>query len=109
MMPGGFDYYQPAQQLFLRFDPLWDTRYIQGTKRHTTFEKVSHGEVLRYIQRHLTGRPAATDAGRLLHPQAGSPQDAYYQATFRQHDPNVRQRLRAWRPHVEVLLPWDLR
>jgi len=102
----GFDYYQPAQQLFLRFDPLWDTRYIQGTKRHTTFEKVSHGEVLRYIQRHLQGDQQQQMLA-VLHQR--SPQDAYYQATFRQHDPNVRQRLRAWRPHVEVLLPWDLR
>jgi CRISPR-associated protein (TIGR03985 family) len=36
-------------------------------------------------------------------------QDAYYTALYRQHDPNVHQRLRAWRPHVEVLLPWSLR
>ena len=36
-------------------------------------------------------------------------QDAYYQAMYRHDDPNVRQRLRAWRPHIEVLLPWSLR
>ena len=38
-----------------------------------------------------------------------SEQDAYYQATYRHDDPNVRQRIRAWRPHIEVLLPWGLR
>ena len=27
----------------------------------------------------------------------------------RQGDPNVMQRLRAWRPRVEILLPWSLR
>lgn len=38
-----------------------------------------------------------------------SPQDAYYYAYYREDDTNVKQRLRAWRPKGEVLLPWELR
>jgi len=36
-------------------------------------------------------------------------EDAYYTAIYRQGDPNVLMRLQAWRPFVEVLLPWELR
>lgn len=102
----GFDYYQPPQLLLLRFDQEWDDRYIQGTIRHTTFRPVAYDRVGRLIQQHLQGKPQEL----LLQVwQARSPKDAYYQAWYRQDDPNVRQRLRAWRPRVEVFLPWSLR
>lgn len=102
----GFDYYQPIQYLILRFDPVWDARYIQGTVRHTTFQKISYDQVERLIRQHLQGEPQQHML-KVLHQR--SVDDAYYQAQFRQNDPNVRQRLRAWRPHVEVLMPWELR
>jgi CRISPR-associated protein (TIGR03985 family) len=41
--------------------------------------------------------------------QSRSPEDAYYTVRYRDGDTNVGQRLRSWRPKVEVLLPWDLR
>ena len=98
----GFDYYQPAELLLMRFDREWNDRYIQNTLRHSTFEAVSYwqaGELM-----------AATGKTQLLKLwRARSPHDAYYRALYRQDDPNVRQRLRAWRPHIEILLPWDLR
>lgn len=102
----GFDYYQPARQLLIRFDTLWDRRYIQNSLRHPTFQPVSFEKTKRLIEQALTGKQRQ----HLLHELVSrSSQDAYYQATYRHHDPNVRQRLRAWRPHVEILLPWDLR
>jgi CRISPR-associated protein (TIGR03985 family) len=38
-----------------------------------------------------------------------SPKDAYYSLQYRHGDNNVTMRLRAWRPKVEILLPYDLR
>jgi CRISPR-associated protein (TIGR03985 family) len=102
----GFDYYQPAQLLLLRFDREWDQRYIQGTLRHATFEPVDYQEVGTLIRQTLKGQP---QKALLKLWRSRSREDAYYQAQYRQDDPNVRQRLRAWRPRVEVFLPWNLR
>jgi CRISPR-associated protein (TIGR03985 family) len=102
----GFDYYQPVQRLLLRFDQEWDKRYIRNSLRHVTFEPIDYVEAGRLIKQELTG----VQQKHLLRVwQARSKDDAYYQALYRQDDPNVKQRLRAWRPHVEVLLPWGLR
>ena len=102
----GFDYYQPEQVLLLRFDQTWNRRYIRNSLRHDTFESIEYEAIATLINKELTGpdRKAALDVWR-----SRSPQDAYYQALYRRDDPNVRQRIRAWRPHVEVLLPWALR
>lgn len=102
----GFDYYQPPRSLLLRFDTLWDQRYIQNSLRHPTFQPISFQQAQKLIQHELTGDKQQYLLHELVS-RAG--EDAYYQATYRHNDPNVRQRLRAWRPHVEVLLPWDLR
>ncbi|NJL41361.1 MAG: TIGR03985 family CRISPR-associated protein [Leptolyngbyaceae cyanobacterium SM1_4_3] len=102
----GFDYYQPSQLLLLRFDREWNDRYIQDTLRHSTFRKIPHREVKTLICHSLKGelQEQLLDLWRNR-----SPDDAYYQAYYRQNDPNVLQRLRAWRPHIEVFLPWELR
>jgi len=102
----GFDYYQPSQLLLLRFDPDWNRRYIRDTLRHSTFRAVPYDQVGPLIRQQVS-EPTQTKLLALWRER--SPHDAYYQAQFRQNDPNVRQRLRAWRPHVEILLPWDLR
>jgi CRISPR-associated protein (TIGR03985 family) len=103
----GFDFYQPEALLVLRFDRAFSQGYIQGTVRHDTFEPVSYPQVKALIQRHT---PDVTQRQTLLRVwQQRSPQDAYYQALYRVGDPNVLLRLRAWRPRMEVLLPWDLR
>ncbi|NEQ31059.1 MAG: TIGR03985 family CRISPR-associated protein [Leptolyngbya sp. SIO4C5] len=102
----GFDYYQPSQRLLLRFDSEWNRRYIQDTLRHSTFTQISYQQVAQRLQQHLSGQPQQE---MLALWRDRSQHDAYYEAQYRQNDPNVRQRLRAWRPHVEVLLPWDLR
>lgn len=102
----GFDYYQPARQLLVRFDAQWDQRYIRNSLRHYTFERVSYSQARSLIQKALTGQQQKRMLAVLA---TRSEQDAYYQAIYRHDDPNVRQRLRAWRPHIEVLLPWGLR
>ncbi|MEM9815844.1 MAG: TIGR03985 family CRISPR-associated protein, partial [Cyanobacteria bacterium P01_D01_bin.6] len=102
----GFDYYQPAQRLLLRFDQAWDERYIRNSMRHATFNHVPFAQVQSLIRQQLQG----AEQQQLLEVlKQRSPTDAYYTAMYREHDPNVHQRLRAWRPHVEILLPWDLR
>ncbi|HBB33998.1 MAG TPA: TIGR03985 family CRISPR-associated protein [Cyanobacteria bacterium UBA8803] len=101
----GFDYYQTACVMLLRFDRIHDRRYIQGTVRHETFKSVSYQEAKRLIKK-LTQPP---EQKMLLEILARFPQDAYYTATYREGDPNVLQRLQAWRPFVEVLLPETLR
>ena len=51
-----------------------------------------------------------TEQKTVLHVLKSRPlQDVYYQVCYRDGDTNIRHRLRAWRPHVEVLLPWSLR
>lgn len=102
----GFDYYQPVRRLLVRFDAEWDERYIRNSLRHGTFERVSYEGARSLVQSSLTGEQRRRMLAVLA---ARCEQDAYYQAMYRHDDPNVRQRLRAWRPHIEVLLPWSLR
>ena len=102
----GFDYYQPERTMLVRFDAEWNERYIRNSLRHSTFEPVSYGEARSLIQQMLS----AEQGEKMLSVLAKrSAEDAYYRAIYRHDDPNVRQRLRAWRPHIEVLLPWGLR
>lgn len=102
----GFDFYLPPQRLLLRFERDFHDRYVKETVRHETFQPISYGQACRLIQQHTQASEQQTLLAVL---QLRSPQDAYYQAYYRQGDPNIRQRLRAWRPYGEVLLPWDLR
>ena len=102
----GFDYYQPAERLLVCFDTEWDERYIRNSLRHNTFERISY-EAARSLIQQLPTKPQRNKLLTLFDKR--SPEDAYYQALYRQNDPNVRQRLRAWRPHIEVILPWTLR
>jgi CRISPR-associated protein (TIGR03985 family) len=102
----GFDYYQPTRRLLVRFDVEWDERYIRNSLRHATFERVGYEQARSLIGTMLTGKQQRQMLAVL---EARSERDAYYQALYRHDDPNVRQRLRAWRPHIEVLLPWGLR
>lgn len=102
----GFDYYQPKDILLVRFDNIWDQRYIRNSLRHPTFERVDYAQAQKLILRMLRG-DLQQQMLDLLASRSG--QDAYYRAVYRRNDPNVKQRLRAWRPHIEILLPWPLR
>ncbi|MEC4812292.1 MAG: TIGR03985 family CRISPR-associated protein [Scytonema sp. PMC 1069.18] len=101
----GFDFYEPSRLLLLRFEQDFHERYIQGTFRHTTFEKVTYQQAKRLIKQESFPEQQAL----LKVIENRSHQDAYYKAFYRDKDVNVVHRLRSWRPNAEVLLPWDFR
>jgi len=101
----GFDFYLPSRLMLLRFTQEFHDRYIQGTFRHKTFRRVSYNQAKQLI--HTTA--ASSEPSLISIMEARSPKDAYYTVQYRDGDTNVGMRLRAWRPKVEVLLPWDLR
>lgn len=101
----GFDFYKNAAQMLLRFDRVHDQKYIQGTVRHETFERVSYEQARRLIR--LDNSEEQKSLLAIL--QARSPRDGYYTAFYREDDPNILMRLQAWRPFVEVILPMQLR
>lgn len=103
----GFDFYQPDALLLLRFDQDFHEGYVRNTVRHETFKQVSYSQVKKLIQQH-THEPEQQRTLLQLW-QARSANDAYYTARYRQGDLNVLLRLRAWRPRMEVILPWQLR
>ncbi len=103
----GFDFYQSPKPMLLRFDREFHDRYIQGTFRHETFKSVSYQEAELLIKKHTRQQQPQQALLKVL--ESRSPQDAYYHAHYREDDPNVKQRLRAWRPKCEILLPWKLR
>jgi CRISPR-associated protein (TIGR03985 family) len=101
----GFDFYLKSAKMLLRFDRLFHDRYIKHSFRHSTFQPISYREAEQFIR-----KQTGDERESLLQIfDRRSSKDAYYQATYRIGDTNVRQRLRAWRPHVEVFLPWILR
>jgi CRISPR-associated protein (TIGR03985 family) len=102
----GFDFYLPAMPMLLRFERTFHDRYIQGTFRHQTFKQLSPSQVKQMIQ--ACGN-AEEQQALLTIVQSRSTTDAYYGVMYRAGDTNVELRLRAWRPKVEVLLPWKLR
>lgn len=102
----GFDFYLPSQQMVLRFNRDFHDHYIKDTFRHATFEAVERATVKQLIRQFT---PAADQKILLQVLKAHPVEDVYYQVCYRDGDTNIRQRLRAWRPHVEVLLPWSLR
>lgn len=102
----GFDFYLPLRQMILRFNRNFHDRYIAGTFRHSTFHSIDRSTVTRLIRQHQDPLQHKALMQILeLRPKV----DRYYQVCYRDGDPNVQHRLRAWRPHVEVLLPWSLR
>jgi CRISPR-associated protein (TIGR03985 family) len=102
----GFDFYRPAHLLLLRFDQSFANGYIRNSIRHETFEAVSYDQARRLI---LQATEAAERRQLLRVLEQRSPDDGYYIAYGRSDDINLMLRLRAWRPKMEVLLPWSLR
>jgi CRISPR-associated protein (TIGR03985 family) len=102
----GFDFYRPAHLLLLRFDQTFADGYIRNSIRHETFEAVSYDQARRLI---LQTTEAAERKQLLRVLEQRSPDDGYYIAYGRSEDINLMLRLRAWRPKMEVLLPWKLR
>ncbi len=103
----GFDFYLPSKLMLLRFDRTFHDSYLKGTSRHATFKPITYQWVLRLIREQVISVKHWESLQKVL--QNRSQDDAYYTVTYRDGDPNVGLRLRAWRPKVEVLLPWELR
>ncbi len=103
----GFDFYLESRLMLLRFDREYHDRYIQDTFRHETFNLISYQKAKGLIEKSVDN---AEEKILLLQVLANrSPKDAYYSLQYRHGDNNVIMRLRAWRPKVEILLPYDLR
>ncbi|MEH1933882.1 MAG: TIGR03985 family CRISPR-associated protein [Nostoc sp.] len=103
----GFDFYLPSKLMLLRFDRTFYESYLKGTSRHATFKPITYQWGLQLIREQVI--PAKHRGTLLKILQNRLSDDAYYTVIYRDGDPNVGLRLRAWRPKVEVLLPWELR
>lgn len=103
----GFDFYLPSKLMLLRFDRTFHDRYIKGTSRHATFKPISYQGILQLIPEQVIPVKHRETLLKIL--QNRPQDDACYTVIYRDGDPNVGLRLRAWRPKVEVLLPWELR
>ncbi|HBL14412.1 MAG TPA: TIGR03985 family CRISPR-associated protein [Cyanobacteria bacterium UBA11162] len=103
----GFDFYEPPKLMLLRFERTFHDRYVQGTFRHDTFKSVSYQQAEQLIRQHTPNQEHQQALLNVL--QSRQRSDAYYCVRYRDDDTNVKMRLRAWRPHGEVLMPWELR
>ncbi|MFM7365258.1 MAG: TIGR03985 family CRISPR-associated protein [Cuspidothrix sp.] len=103
----GFDFYLPSRIMLLRFERDYHHRYIQNTFRHDTFELISHPKAKSLIRQHTPEQEEQQTLIKLL--DSRSHNDAYYKVNYRHGDNNVIMRLRAWRPKLEVIMPYDLR
>ncbi|MBD2415379.1 CRISPR-associated protein [Nostoc calcicola FACHB-389] len=103
----GFDFYLPSRLMLLRFDGDYNERYIQNTIRHKTFKAITYQQAQNLIRREISYSQHKKALLKVL--ENRSPQDAYYQVSYRHQDNGIMMRLRAWRPRCEVLLPFDLR
>ncbi|BAY21109.1 hypothetical protein NIES2100_08540 [Calothrix sp. NIES-2100] len=102
----GFDFYLQPRLMLLRFEREYHERYIRNTFRHDTFKAIAYPKAERLIRQQT---PPSQQQELLKVLANRSPEDAYYRVYYRHGDNNVSMRLRAWRPKVEVIMPWDLR
>lgn len=103
----GFDFYLESRLMLLRFDREYHDRYIQDTSRHETFNLIGYQKAKNLIQSSVINPEQKAELLKVMANR--SPKDAYYSLQYRHGDNNVIMRLRAWRPRVEILLPFDLR
>ena len=102
----GTDFYLPKALMILRFRQDFAQRYVEGTERHPTFQRIPYREIPRLIHRGQDRQSMQ----QILHIwQRCSAEDAYYQAQVRVGDTNLVMRLRDWRPNGEVIAPLELR
>ncbi len=99
----GTDFYLEKALMILRFKPDFARRYIDGTERHPTFQRIPYQRIPYLIRNH----PERQYIQQIL--QQRSANDAYYQAQVRLGDTDLTMRLRDWRPNGEVIAPSKLR
>lgn len=101
----GFDFYENAGLMLLRFEANFAQRYIDNSFRHPTFKKLArHEEAMALIE-----KVELLHAKQLLARIKQHPDATYYTLRYRHRDNNVIMRLRAWGPNVEVIFPEPLR
>jgi CRISPR-associated protein (TIGR03985 family) len=100
----GFDFYQPKEQMVLRFEKNFHDRYIKTTLRHERLKKIDVETV-----RRLINRKDCNNFVLLKTRIEEFAQDPYYAMPYRINDNTVIMRLRAWGQNVEVLSPPELR
>ena len=101
----GFDFYEDAALMLLRFEADFAQRYIHNSFRHPTFKKLdSDRDAIALIEKLKLPNSKKLSAHINQHPDG-----AYYTLRYRRNDNNVIMRLRAWGPKVEVIFPQDLR
>jgi CRISPR-associated protein (TIGR03985 family) len=103
----GFEFYQSAESMVLRFDRYFYNNYIAGTERDSLFQKLSHQQTLSLVRKASLSLEEKREIESAV--QSRLSQDAYRRVNYRTGDNNVIMRLRAWGQNVEVILPWDLR
>jgi CRISPR-associated protein (TIGR03985 family) len=103
----GFDFYLESRLMLLRFERDYHDRYIRDTFRHETFKLIGYQKAKSLIQSSVVNSEHKAELLKVLANR--SPKDAYYSLQYRHGDHNVTMRLRAWRPRVEILSPYDLR
>ena len=101
----GFDFYEKAELMLLRFDADFAQRYIDNSFRHPTFEKLDNYQDTMALIKKLE----LLNSPKLLTHINQYPDAAYYTLRYRHQDNNVIMRLRAWGPKVEVIFPEELR
>jgi CRISPR-associated protein (TIGR03985 family) len=101
----GFDFYENANLMLLRFKASFAQRYIDNSFRHPTFNKLpSYQDAIALIE-----QLKLPNHSKLLAYINQYPDAAYYTLRYRQNENNVIMRLQAWGPRVEVILPLELR
>lgn len=102
----GYDFYQPQEIMYVRFDRYFHDHYIQGTERDLLFRRVSIDKIkFKVGQANLNSEYKHN----LLQKLEQYPKDIYCEVPYYKDDNNVVMRLRAWGAKVEVILPWELR
>jgi CRISPR-associated protein (TIGR03985 family) len=100
----GFDFYQPKEEMVLRFEKNFHDRYIKTTLRHERLKKIDVETVYRLINRKDCNNFALLR--NRIEEFADNP---YYTMPYRINDNTVIMRLRAWGQNVEILSPPELR
>jgi CRISPR-associated protein (TIGR03985 family) len=102
----GFDFYQEAEEMLLRFDANFYKRYVANTEREIDFEPMHQDRSYGEAKKFLVDR-RQHDLLKVL--EKCNQKDIYCKVPYRVKDNNVIMRLRAWGSCVEVIYPPNLR
>ena len=103
----GFNFYFPREWLLIRFPRPFADRYVEGTFRHKTFQRIDYRDLANLVKQQVQEEGDRQRVLKIL--KNRNPEDVYYCAWVRFGDINVLMRLRDWRPKGEVILPFSLR